>query len=313
MMSFEEEEVLINGKFTIGATVSCADREGRHPAIILIGGTGNLDRDGNSKMVKLNFYKDLASMFAEWGYAVIRYDKRGLYKSGGDFGTVGLIDLVDDAISVIQYAKSLPYVDPDKVIVCGHSEGAIIATILAGRERTAGLMLLGCAATSLKDSLYYQNRLLSEQSKDTKGFKGMILRKTADEDKSIARVDELFSRCSNTEKEKVFFKGVRMDAKWLREHDEHTSEILIAMLRDYEGRILAIIGDKDLSSDYRRLDLIRDLPNVECYAPAGVNHILREIDDDNSMLNVKKQYTRLSVRPVHEGTKERMKGWLASI
>jgi hypothetical protein len=50
---------------------------------------------------------------------------------------------------------------------------------------------------------------------------------------------------------------------------------------------------------------------VECFASEGVNHILREVDDENSILKVKKQYVRLSKNPVHKETEEKMHGWLS--
>ena len=50
---------------------------------------------------------------------------------------------------------------------------------------------------------------------------------------------------------------------------------------------------------------------MTCYAPEGVNHVLREIDGDNSVMKVKKQYLRLSARPIHPGTRQAMVEWLS--
>ena len=175
-MAMKEKKVTIKGSVSIGATVSYPDDGGKYPAIVLIMGTGKTDRDGNEKGFRTDLYKNFAEMFAECGFVSVRYDKRGTHQTEGNYNTAGLGDLIDDAISVIRYTKSLPYVDESRVIVCGHSEGAMIATLLSAKEDTAGLLLLGGAATCMKDALLYQNYLAAEEFAKKKGLLGMLLR-----------------------------------------------------------------------------------------------------------------------------------------
>ncbi|MBO4347994.1 MAG: alpha/beta hydrolase [Candidatus Methanomethylophilaceae archaeon] len=310
-MAVNEEEVVVSGVVSLGATIAYQDKQGKRPAIVIIMGTGKLDRDGNGPGSRMNIYRDLSDLFVEEGFVVIRYDKRGTHRSSGDFNSAGLSDLVDDAVSVTEYVKSLPYVDADKVVICGHSEGAMVATLLSEKEDVAGLMLLGGAATCLKDALRYQSRLVGEQSEEKKGIAGAILRRMASQDKTDARQDELFERCLSTGEDTIRFQGIKMSAKWVREHLSYTSDDYVGMLKAFGKPILAVTGTADLSADYSSLDSIKGVPAVTCYAPEGVNHILREIDDDNSVMKVKKQYLRLSARPIHPGTKETMVGWLS--
>jgi hypothetical protein len=98
----------------------------------------------------------------------------------------------------------------------------------------------------------------------------------------------------------------------MREHDSYTSEDFVSMVKDFGGPVLAITGTADLSADYRALEAFEGADSVECYAPENVNHVLREVDDDNSYLNIKKQYPRLCARPMHEGISERMRLWMES-
>ncbi len=310
-MAVNEEEVVVSGVVSLGATIAYQDKQGKRPAIAIIMGTGKLDRDGNGPGSRMNIYRDLSDLFVEEGFVTIRYDKRGTHRSSGDFNSAGLSDLVDDAVSVTEYLKSLPYVDAGKVIVCGHSEGAMVATLLSEKEDVAGLMLLGGAATCLKDALRYQSRLVGEQSEEKKGIAGALLRRTASQDKTDARQDELFERCLNTDEDTIRFQGVKMSAKWVREHLSYTSGDYVGMLKAFGKPVLAVTGTADLSADYSSLDSIKGVPAVTCYAPEGVNHILREIDDDNSIMKVKKQYVRLSARPIHSGTRETMTRWLS--
>ncbi len=310
-MSANEEKVTVPGAASLGATIAYGSKEGKSPAVVIIMGTGKLDRDGNGPGSRMNIYRDLSDLFVEEGFVTIRYDKRGTHASSGDFSSAGLSDFVGDAVSVTEYVKALPYVDAGRVIVCGHSEGAMIATLLSQKEDVAGLMLLGGAATCLKDALRYQSRLAGEQSEERKGIVGAILRRAASKEKTDARQDELFVRCLSTEEDTIRFQGVKMSAKWIREHLSYTSEDYAGMLRAFGKPMLAITGTADLSADFRSLESIRDVPSATCYAPEGVNHILREIDDDNSIMKVRKQYLRLSARPIHQGTKETMGRWLS--
>ena len=73
---------------------------------------------------------------------------------------------------------------------------------------------------------------------------------------------------------------------------------------------MAITGTADLSADYRQLSAWNVIPNAECFTPQNVNHILREIDDNNSMMTAKKQYERLAAQPIHSDTERYIKDWL---
>ena len=308
----KENEVTINGNVSIGATVSYPDGSKKYPAIVLIMGTGKTDRDGNEKGFKTDLYKNFAKMFAESGFVSVRYDKRGTYQTKGNFNTAGLCDLTDDAVSVIRYTKSLPCVDATRVIVCGHSEGAMIATLLSAKEDTAGLLLLGGAATCMKDALLYQNYLAAEEFAKKKGLSGRILKSLTSQKKTDARIDAMFQKCTLAEKDRIFFGGALLNAKWVKEHASYRSEDYVSLLKQYGKPVLAVTGTADLSTDYRRLSVLRDIPLAESYTPRSVNHILREIDDSNSVMTVKKQYSRLAARPMHRETEQKILMWLAS-
>lgn len=309
-MAIKEEKITIKGKVAIGATVSYTDNRKKYPAIVLIMGTGKTDRNGNEKGFKTDLYKNFAKMFTEFGFVSVRYDKRGTYETEGNYSTAGLSDLVDDAVSVIWHTKSLPYVDETKVIVCGHSEGAMIATLLTVKEDTAGLLLLGGAATCMKDALLYQNYLAAEEFQKKKGLLGILLRNQTSQQKTDAKIDAMFQKCISAEKAKVFFGGAMLNAKWVKEHASYCSQDYVTLLEQYGKPILAITGTADISTDYRRLSVLKDVPLAESYAPRNVNHILRKIDDDNSVMTIKKQYRRLANQPIDPAAEQRIKDWL---
>ena len=309
-MSIREERVTIKGAFSIGATIAHTDNIGKSPAVLIIMGTGKTDRDGNLKNFKTDLYKNLSDFFVESGFVCARYDKRGTHQSTGNYNTAGVSDLTEDAIAVVKYLKALPYVDSERIIICGHSEGVMLGSLLAKKELVAGLLLLGGAGLSMKDALLYQNRLAVEEFRTKKGLLGLLLKGQANQEKMDAKVEALFSKCMNAQKDRVFFGGVMMNAKWVSEHGSYTSEDFVKMLGDFGKPVLAITGTADLSADYRTLQMFGDMKHVQTYAPESVNHMLRVIDDGNSMMTVQKQYKRLASQPIHKETEEVIKQWL---
>lgn len=308
-MNIIEERVFIEGENKIGATISRPDDKKR-PLVLLIMGTGKLDRDGNMKGFKTDLYKNMSDMFVNMGYVCIRYDKRGTHESGGKFNTTGLSDLVNDSANVIEYAKGLPYVDENRIIACGHSEGSMIATLLTKQTKLERIILLGGACMCLKSAMEYQNFAVLDEFKDKKGLLAWFINKTMNKEKVKKQLNALYDKAKNSPKDTFFYKGAFLPAKWMREHGALTDEDYIKMIEEYNGKVLAITGQADLQADYTYLDKIAEFENITTYTPDKVNHMLKEIDDNNSILTVQKQYKRLAKNPMHEGTQRQIEEFL---
>lgn len=310
MENIIEERVIIDGQNKIGATISHLDGDKKRPLVLLIMGTGKLDRDGNQKGFKSNFYKDLSDMFVKMGYACIRYDKRGTHESTGKFNSAGLSDLVLDAASVIEYAKNLDFVDEHKIIACGHSEGAMIATLLTKQTELEKVILLGGACICLKSAMEYQNFKVIDEFENKKGLLGWYIRKMINKETVAKQLTALYEKANKAKKDTFFFRGAFLPAKWLKEHGSLTNDDYIKMLEKYNGKILAITGKADLQADYTQLEKIQEFENVTTYSPEKVNHMLKEIDDNNSILNVKKQYKRLIKKPMPENVQKQIEDFM---
>ena len=309
-MDIVEANVIIKGENDIGATIAYTYSDKKKPVVLLIMGTGKLDRDGNGFGFKSNFYKNLSDMFVKMGYVCIRYDKRGTHESGGKFNATGLSDLVNDSAAVIEYAKNLTFVDPNRMMVCGHSEGAMVATLLTKQEQLEKIILLGGACICLKSAMEYQNYKIVDEFADKKGFLAWIMRKTLNKEKIKKQLTDMYNKAKNAKKDTFFFRGAFLPAKWMKEHGELTDDDYIKMIEEYNGKVLAITGKSDLQADYTCLDKISEFENVTTYAPEKVNHLLREIDDNNSILTVQKQYKRLIKNPIHSGTQKQIEEFL---
>jgi pimeloyl-ACP methyl ester carboxylesterase len=117
-----------------------AEARGRFPAVVLIGGSGPTDRD--SAVAGVPILGLLASPFADAGYYVLRYDKRGVGQSGGRGEAATIEDYAEDVRAAVQFLRKRKDVDPDRIVLFGHSEGGLVALLAASRDdEIAGVVL----------------------------------------------------------------------------------------------------------------------------------------------------------------------------
>ena len=127
---------------------------GPFSAVLFIPGTGRMDRDGSAPGKPAALFRELAYSLAEAGFASLRYDKRGVGESEGDLSQASMSDLLSDARAALEFLGSWPEVQ--SVFLIGHSEGAILAPLLAREAGVAGMILLGAPARPLRDVLPWQ-------------------------------------------------------------------------------------------------------------------------------------------------------------
>lgn len=116
----------------LAGTLTLPATPGRHPAIIIIPGSGEVNRDG--ELFGHKFYTVLADALAERGFAVLRSDKRGLGQSQGIFATATSFDFADDIAAAVRALRSRPDIDPARIGLVGHSEGGLIGPIVASKD-----------------------------------------------------------------------------------------------------------------------------------------------------------------------------------
>lgn len=310
--TFKEREVIVHGAFDLGATLTIPDGGDRkHPAIVLIAGTGRGDRDGNQKGFQMNIYRQLSDFLAGLGFITLRYDKRGIGKSKGDPYATGMIDLVDDVIANVRFLESLPEVDHDQILLLGHSEGCILSTIANQRHPVSGMILVAGAGTAIKTAMQSQNHLIMEEIQGMKGLKGMLLRLLLSEKKASGKQDRLFEKVLNSKEDIIRVQFSKFPAKWLREHLGYTDESLLTLLQGATCPILVIEGTKDVQTSPKGLANIRSLSedNISLHVVEDMNHILREFHGPKSLMNLKKDYTGLLDSPLHPGLMEAIEGW----
>jgi uncharacterized protein len=115
------------------------------PAVVLISGMGPKDRNGMMYGHKMFFV--LADFLTRQGIAVLRYDKRGVGKSGGTFDlSVTSEDLAQDARAAFDYLTTRPEINCTQIGLIGHSEGGFIASILAAQPNNIAFIVLMAGA-----------------------------------------------------------------------------------------------------------------------------------------------------------------------
>lgn len=97
----------------------------------------------------------IANELQAHGIASIRFDFNGHGQSEGDFQKMTVPNEIEDAHKVFDYVSQLPYVDADKIGVAGHSQGGVVAAMLAGelKNRVADVLLLAPAAVLRDDAI----------------------------------------------------------------------------------------------------------------------------------------------------------------
>jgi pimeloyl-ACP methyl ester carboxylesterase len=210
------------------------DQGARHPAIVLISGSGPQDRDGNTPPSYQTFmFRRIAERLASCGIAVLRYDDRGVGGSTGDFKSAGLYDLVTDARAMVAFLGRHPNVDPARIGVVGHSEGAYIASMLAGEDpRIAACVIMAGASTTVDkvmiEQIEYQATCdeLDEASRSLAAGSMPAVKKFVQD----ARDGKSSS-------------AVPGNLKWLREHVQIDP---VGLVRAIKAPILIVQGEKDL-------------------------------------------------------------------
>ncbi len=157
-----EEVSFVNpiGGHSLAGTLTLPNAEGRFPCAILISGSGPQNRD--EELIGHKPFLVLSDYLTRQGIAVLRFDDRGVGKSGGDFSSATTGDLATDVEAAITYLKTRS--DIISIGLIGHSEGGIIAPMVASRnkETVAFVVLLAGTGIRGKELLLLQAQLISK-------------------------------------------------------------------------------------------------------------------------------------------------------
>lgn len=152
-----------NGDITLGGTLTLPEGDGPFPALVLISGRGQQNRDEELSIVPgYKPFHEIADTLTRQGIAVLRYDDRGVGGSSGDPAQATSADLADDAEAALTYLQGRPEIDGQQIGMLGHSEGGIIEAMVAARNPgVAFLVSMAGTAVSGYDTIIKQVELLA--------------------------------------------------------------------------------------------------------------------------------------------------------
>lgn len=149
-----------SGEIELAGTLTLPKERSRPvPAVVLIAGSGPHERDENVAGVKV--FAQIAEYLTSQGFAVLRYDKRGVGRSGGRYETATTHEFAEDAEAAVRFLRARPEIAPDRIGLIGHSEGAIVALLVAARDpKLATIVLMAGPATSGEQVVLEQQQYL---------------------------------------------------------------------------------------------------------------------------------------------------------
>jgi uncharacterized protein len=165
-LPYKQQEVVFTNPVAgieLSGTLTIPEGNGPFPAVVLVTGSGPQNR--NEELLGHKPFLVIADYLTRNGIAVLRYDDRGVGKSKGTFSTADSYAFADDAEAGFNYLSTLPIIDKKHIGIAGHSEGGLIAPIIAARNKDVGFIILiaGPGVTG-EEILYSQIGLLSEKS-----------------------------------------------------------------------------------------------------------------------------------------------------
>ena len=292
-----------SGDLTLTGTLTVPAADEPVATVLMLQGSGQTDRDANAKALKIDMFPQVSAAIERQGIATFRFDKRGVGASEGEYFSSDFDDRLTDAVAAVEWLRARPEVDASRVIVLGHSEGAVVAVRLAaGAAPVAGAILLAGAAQTGEQILTWQGRQVADSLTGVTKWVVRLLR--IDLVKSQRKA---LNRIRSSRADVMRIQGRKVNAAWVRQLMIYDPAPDLARVH---LPVLAITGDRDLQVDPDDLDRMRDLVKgpFEGLLLPGVTHLLRTEGAKRGFAGYKEQVRR----PVDPRVISAVTSWLAS-
>ena len=261
---YRSEDVTFENKtagITLAGTLTMPQTGNNFTAVILISGSGAQDR--NQEIMGHKPFLVIADYLTRQGIAVLRYDDRGTAQSTGNFATATTADFATDVESAIAYLKTRNEINHRKIGLIGHSEGGVIAPMVASQSEDVAFIVM-LAGTGLRGDkiLLLQNELVSramgmpeDQIKRGNKVSAMIYDKIINAEELASR-QEMTDFIMSLKNELVEFLpqglsvndyirnlAMQMSSPWMQYFIRHDPSFTLEKVR---CPVFAVTGSKDL-------------------------------------------------------------------
>ena len=300
-LPYLEEEVTFRNTgadITLAGTLTKPKGDGKFPAVVMISGSGPQDR--NEEVMGHKPFLIISDYLTRQGIAVLRYDDRGVGKSTGNFGLSTSKNFATDVHSALEYLRSRDDIDLSNLGLIGHSEGGLIAPMVAAKEpKLKFIVLLAGTGERGVDILKKQQELilkangmsdedLTEVLKDNAIMFNLILEKD-DVGKVRQEVKEFimgrlkdnpsFNSSGLTDEQFADSQAKQLANPWMLEFLKYDP---YPTLKKVKCSVLAVNGEKDLQVPVENLEFIakglKEGKNKDVTTKAfpNLNHLFQE-------------------------------------
>jgi fermentation-respiration switch protein FrsA (DUF1100 family) len=284
----EEEVTYTNSKADIqlAATLTIPPGKGPFPAVLLMAGSGPNDRD--ESLMGHKPFLVLADYLTRKGIVVLRADKRGVGKSGGNYAQAVMADFVFDADAGVAYLKTRPEVDARRIGLVGHSEGGVEAPMSAVNNPDVAFVVMMAGLGVPGDQLLpEQARLIAKASgkspheieKDLAIQHDVLAAVEKDKDDAVLEKDLRSILSSKVPAAQIEMQIKTVSSPWFRDLLAYDP---VPTLRKLTCPVLVLNGEKDLQvpPDQNLPPIRRALEaggnkNFEIVELPGLNHLFQ--------------------------------------
>jgi uncharacterized protein len=287
-------------KFFLAGSLTLPSKEGNFPVVVLITGSGPQDR--NEEIFGHKPFLIIADYLTRNGIAVLRFDDRGTAESEGDLKGSTTMNFATDVESAVEYLKTRKEINKKKIGLIGHSEGGIIAPIVASKSKDiAFIVLLAGTAIPGDQLLLLQQELISKamgisdeeinkNKQINKGAFDIVLKSSNDESMRVDLTNYI-KEVSKNEPDSEKPASMSEDDYIKMQVDQLMSPWMVFfmkynpydVLKDVKCPVLALNGEKDLQVPPKvNLEAIKSgltkggNKNVTVKELAGLNHLFQE-------------------------------------
>ncbi|HEX6087943.1 MAG TPA: alpha/beta hydrolase [Thermoanaerobaculia bacterium] len=275
----EEDVVVANGDVRLAGTLTLPRSAPPFPAVVLITGSGAQDRD--ETVFGHKPFLVLADHLTRRGLAVLRVDDRGTGKSTGSLASVTTEDLAADTLAAVKFLRARK--DIAKIGLIGHSEGGVIAPMVANRSQDVAFLVLVAAPGLPGDQIIMRQteslgvaagasrEIVAQGVAQQRQILDLVM-KTKDEAALRAKLQELLGKQMTAE---MLDAQVRQLAspwyRWMLAYDPRPA------LRKVRVPLLAINGAKDIqvAAKENLAAIAAAAPHAKIVELPGLNHLLQ--------------------------------------